>query len=420
MGKNKMRIFIAPISIVLILTLLYPIAGYALARQYPDYSDQVPDDYTGKRFRLSQDYPSSIPSTSHRPWENIDFTKDPNRYLQIIRKYIYEGMREADWEVDRNNVRKWYHVPWMHVGQSPREFIHGMTRERTLNPGELGPKQTQRIQNWAVGFYNDYGGYTIGQVWKDPTNPDPTSARFPIGAVVAKVLFTAATPDQIPALEGTEEWQANINATIDKDSPKKIQTVRLLQMDFGVRDARANGTTGWVLGTFVYNKRAHGIDGWDKMVPVGLTWGNDPTITPTDIADGGALQETFLNPDAPDYAKNRLGWAGRLNGPVDDPESACLSCHSTAQWRPQARMTPTGTEQERLHWFRNLKSGQAFTAEEISLDYSLQLAISIRNFFNPNLNPDVRAESRFTPLPEKEKHGRGDIEPFDLGHPIKR
>nr|VFJ98483.1 MAG: hypothetical protein BECKH772A_GA0070896_101392 [Candidatus Kentron sp. H]VFJ98602.1 MAG: hypothetical protein BECKH772B_GA0070898_101382 [Candidatus Kentron sp. H]VFK03621.1 MAG: hypothetical protein BECKH772C_GA0070978_101382 [Candidatus Kentron sp. H] len=410
-----MRIFIVPIFI-----LLCPIVGYALHHEYPDYSDQVPDDYTGKKFRLSQDYPSSIPSASHRLWENIDFMKDPKEYLRIIRKYIYEGMREADWEVDRNNVRKWYHVPWMHVGENPREFIHGMTRERTSNPGELGPEQTQRIQNWAVGFYNDYGGYTVGQVWKDPADPDPTSARFPIGTVVAKVLFTAATPDQIPAVEGTVQWQANINATTDEDSPKKIQTVRLLQMDFGVRDARADGITGWVLGTFVYDKRADGADGWDKMVPVGLTWGNDPTITPTDIDNGATLHETFLNPDAPDYARKGLGWAGRLNGPVDDPESACLSCHSTAQWRPRAPMAPTGTELERLHWFRNLKPSQAFTAGEISLDYSLQLAKSLRNFFNPNLNPGIRAKSEFTPPSKEEKPGLGDIELFDLGHPIKR
>nr|VFK40697.1 MAG: hypothetical protein BECKSD772F_GA0070984_106617 [Candidatus Kentron sp. SD]VFK46149.1 MAG: hypothetical protein BECKSD772E_GA0070983_106717 [Candidatus Kentron sp. SD]VFK80896.1 MAG: hypothetical protein BECKSD772D_GA0070982_11752 [Candidatus Kentron sp. SD] len=410
-----MRVFITTIFI-----LLSPIMGHALQHEYPDYSDQIPKDYTGKKFRLSQDYPSSIPSTPKRPWENIDFTKDPNRYLRIVRKYIYEGMREADWEVDRNDVRKWYHVPWMHVGGNPREFIHGMTRERDLNPGELGPTQTQGIQNWAVGFYNDYGGYTIGQVWKNPAKPDPASARFPIGTVVAKVLFTAATIDHIPALEGTVEWQANINATTDKDSPKEIQTLRLLQMDFGVRDARANGTTGWVLGTFVYDKRANGVDGWDKMVPVGLMWGNDPSITPTDIANGATLQETFLNPDAPDYAKNRLGWAGRLNGPVDDPESACLSCHSTAQWRPKAPMTPTGTEQERLRWFRNLKSGQTFTEGEISLDYSLQFAISIRNFFDSDLNPAIRPELRSTPQSEREKHAQEGIEHFDLGHPVER
>nr|VFK21011.1 MAG: hypothetical protein BECKLFY1418C_GA0070996_10837 [Candidatus Kentron sp. LFY] len=412
-----MRVFMLPILILTFLT--FPVANHALPHKYPDYSDPVPEGYTGKTFRLSQDYPSSMP-TSDRPWKDIDFTKKPNEYLEIVRKYIYEGMREANWEVDRNTIGKWYHVPWMHVGKNPREFIHGMTQERTLNPGDLGPRQTRKIQNWAVGFYNDYGGYTIGQVWKDPTNPDPASARFPIGTVVAKVLFTAATVDQIPELAGTIQWQANINATLDKDSPKKIQMLRLLQMDFGVRDARADGTTGWVFGTFVYDGRADGADGWDKMVPVGLTWGNDPGITPTGVANGATLEEVFLNPDAPDYARNRLGWAGRLNGPVDDPESSCLSCHSTAQWRPQAQMTPTGTERERLHWFRNLKPNQAFTEGEISLNYSLQLAASIQNFFNPSLNPAIPAKPRHPSRPKKEKHDKKDIDPFDLGYPIER
>nr|VFK34005.1 MAG: hypothetical protein BECKMB1821I_GA0114274_105818 [Candidatus Kentron sp. MB]VFK76414.1 MAG: hypothetical protein BECKMB1821H_GA0114242_105518 [Candidatus Kentron sp. MB] len=395
-----MRSFIVSVSI-----LMCPMLVHALQHHYPDYSDPVPDDYTGKKFRLSQNYPSSIP-VSDRPWESIDFTKNPNRYLRTIRDYIYQGMREIDWEVDKNKVRKWYHVPWMHVGESPREFIHGMTRERTSAPQELGPRQTEMVQNWAVGFYNDYGGYTVGQVWKDPKGPDLTAARFPVGTVVAKTLFTAATVDQVPQLEGAVTWRANINSTSDWNSPKKIRTVRLLQMDFGVRDARANETTGWVFGTFVYDNRVKGTDGWDRMIPVGLMWGNDPTITPADVADGAMLRELYVNPNMPGYAKARLGWAGRINGPVDDSNSSCLSCHSTAQWRPRAQMVPTGTAQERLHWFRNLKSGQAFTTGEISLDYSLQLAVSIQNFFNPALH--------------REKHAQERIKRFDLDHPIKR
>ncbi|NJA06971.1 hypothetical protein HC024_14755 [Methylococcaceae bacterium WWC4] len=408
-------------AIGIFLSLIFSTVALALQQTYPDYSDQVPDGYTGKKFHLSQNYPQALP-TLDRPWEKIDFMTNPDQYLESIKRYIYEGMREANWEVDNNSVRKWYHVPWMHVGRSPREFVHGMTRERTSNPGELGPGQTERVQNWAVGFYNEYGGYTVGQVWKDPSSPNPSAARFPIGTVVAKILFTAATVEQVPELAGTVEWEANINSTTDRNSPKKIQKIRLLQMDFGVRDPRANVTTGWVFGTFVYDNRVTGKDGWDKMVPVGLMWGNDPKVTPTNVVEGAKLAESYLNTNMPAFAMARLGWGGRLNGPVDNSESSCLSCHSTAQWKPTREdMTPTGTEQERLHWFRNLKPDEAFTSGELSLDYSLQFAVSIQNFHNPSLNPAISPTIlRFNVRPLKENRNQEQIELFDLGYPVMR
>ncbi len=54
----------------------------------------------------------------------------------------------------------------------------------------------------------------------------------------------------------------------------------VLQIDVAVKDSRASGTTGWVFGTFNYNSAASGARPWDKMVPVGLMWGNDPLLTP--------------------------------------------------------------------------------------------------------------------------------------------
>jgi hypothetical protein len=33
-----------------------------------------------------------------------------------------------------------------------------------------------------------------------------------------------------------------------------------------------------------------------------------------------------------------LGWGERLNGPIDNPASACLSCHMTAQWPKSSPM----------------------------------------------------------------------------------
>jgi hypothetical protein len=43
-----------------------------------------------------------------------------------------------------------------------------------------------------------------------------------------------------------------------------------------------------------------------------------------------------------------LGWLGRLNGPVDNPQSACLSCHGTAQSPVVSPMVPPGVDTQRV------------------------------------------------------------------------
>ena len=157
--------------------------------------------------------------------------------------------------------------------------------------------------------------------------------------------------------------------------------MRLLQIDIAVKDDRA-GTTGWYFATYAFDRNAPGTSSWLKMVPIGLMWGNDPKGTP--------LQELWINPSAPAYAKAHLGADGRLNGPVDNRASACLSCHSTAQAPTLADMLPTGScASQRPNWFRNLAGSQPFGRFDdrtpacdtslsgltvTSADYSLQLA----------------------------------------------
>src|SRR5215469_14418492 len=159
---------------------------------FPDFVDIVPDDYVGPRFGLSQDYPIAPPPQGLRPWIKFN-PRDPTQvddYMFAIRDYIYEGMLAADWQGDKNKVRKWYHVPWMTAGNHPREFNHGMTQERFLTGPELGIKMGTTVQNWAVGYYNDVGGVAIGKVWRNLGSLTSAGSQFGEGAVVAKVLFT--------------------------------------------------------------------------------------------------------------------------------------------------------------------------------------------------------------------------------------
>jgi hypothetical protein len=159
-----------------------------------------------------------------------------------------------------------------------------------------------------------------------------------------------------------------------------------------VKDDRAAATSGWVYGTFNYNAAAPGTTPWERMVPIGLMWGNDPSLTPERYRTGRRPTQTriiagnVMANTATDW--NGLGWLERLNGPIDNPSSACLSCHMTAQRRSSSPMyssalswatvkdpseaLPPATVATKMRWFRNLRR-QPFDAGGTSLDYSLQL-----------------------------------------------
>jgi hypothetical protein len=374
-------------------------------RRFPDARDAPPSNHTGTVFRLSQDYPTVPPAPTKMPWEEIDFRTQWREYLGEVLRYCYEGNIEVDWVVQENKTRRWFHAPWLHWGRNGREFMRGLTHERVSEPEELARTQTSRFQNWAVGMYNEPGGYVIGQVW-GTGHPDPTAARFPHGTVAVKLLFTQATEREVPYLKGSKVWKAHIyRETVIPTNPllpRVAQELRLLQIDIAVRDRRADETTGWVFGTFVYNGRLAGSNfdwcapsdsPWCKMVPVGVMWGNDPGVTLSSVRQGRRLEQTVIN-HSKDVPYQHLGWAGRLNGPVDNPISSCLSCHSTAQWPTVDRLgnivsLVPAREVERdsekfMKWFRNVKAEEPFSEDGTgisSLGYSLQLLVGIQNFY---------------------------------------
>src|SRR5207249_10252778 len=95
-----------------------------------------------------------------------------------------------------------------------------------------------------------------------------------------------------------------------------VKRLRLLQVDVAVRDPRVNGTTGWVFGTFIYDGRVSADNPYQKLRPVGLMWGNDPSLGPVAYQQGVRPQQTRLNQQAQPIMRH-LGWLSRLNGPVD-------------------------------------------------------------------------------------------------------
>jgi hypothetical protein len=343
---------------------------------FPNAHDQPPPGWTGPVFKLRQDYPATKPVVGSKPWKAFDFKTQSIQYLKSVLAYCIEGNVDVDFQLEKNTIRNWYHAPWLHTTNNGREFVHGLTGERSSKPRELDPNQTDTFANWAVGMYNAPGGFVIGQVWKDPNSPNPAKAIFPDGTVSCKLLFTTAPVSQVPYLQNSLEWQADVSTS--SGGARSVQTVRLLQVDVAVRESRANATTGWVFGTFVYDGNATGQTLWDRLVPVGLMWGNDPNVTEATKTTTTHLTQTFINPSVGPL--QHLGRAGRLNGPVDNPRSSCLSCHSTAEWEAKADNIPAASNPDAMSWFRNIKATRPFTDGERSLGYSLQLAIGIERF----------------------------------------
>lgn len=362
----------------------------ALAQKFPDFGYQPPADWTRPTFSLSQAFPTKLPAKAALPWESIDFRVEPERYLWAILDFGYEGNVEVDFEVQRNTKRLWFHAPWLHYGPNGREFVRGLTRERSSRPFELSATQTQTYRNYAVGFYDERGGFTIGQVWKSPTKPDPKLANFPEGTVTFKLLFTTAPESAVPYLAGSPEWVADIDRAASSQQVLGTK-VRLLQIDVAVKDRRAS-KGGWIFGTFHYDSAIANANPWRRVRPLSLMWGDDPSLTPADYGAGKRPAESWVNNASPIVAYRSappsgatppatLGWAGRANGPVDNAASSCISCHGTAQIPASSPMTPqaTLTDAQKLRWFRNTKSGEAFDSGSTTLDFSLQLGVGIQN-----------------------------------------
>ncbi|KAL8797819.1 MAG: hypothetical protein Q9195_000171 [Heterodermia aff. obscurata] len=175
----------------------------------------VPTGYTGKTFRIKNNYPQiaptsivdlatkppswpTLPAPGERsplqdqyPWLQKDFTKPDQalEYCELIKAYCWEGNVDREFRIWENRVRDWYHAPWMHYGNNGREPINGLTYERAIPRREFSKTQNDYLQNWACGYYNAAGASVFGQVWKDPSNPQWTKdVKFPEGTCVFKVL----------------------------------------------------------------------------------------------------------------------------------------------------------------------------------------------------------------------------------------
>ena len=397
-------------------------------------------EYNGSFFKFNYDYPTNYIKPKSMPWQERlkgkPLTKDKaHEYVLALKKHISASVKDfvIDPEKWNNSSQKgWYSMLWAgeevpKTGWEGRDSIYGTYTGQIMSKevySKFGLKVN--IRNHAAIYYDETAAYTLNKVWQKCDknikecipSVNNNEAQFKEGAIVIKSAGVTATPEQWPVLEGAAKWKIfrkpfNLNGTIE-DSEPKVTDIRVGIFDIIVKDSIASPETGWVFTTLVYDKDAEGENAWDRMVPLGAMWGNDPLVNsaknPTQ-----ELTENYINPDAPAWTKVTLGYGGRMSGPfdiavkynviVDDKpvkslrSSSCLSCHGTTSYiddissmqtffypardysnTPWVMHTPGSSQWN--EWFQN-KWGDVPQSKEknaIALDYSTFLEAVLMNY----------------------------------------
>lgn len=346
---------------------------------FADSNGQLPPNYKGPVFKLSHAYPATVPPLpGDPPWRKAIgdgpiTVENAGAYVAALKDYVAPNMRlmltdPAQWNA---GALGWYNEPW--TGYL-REATHGVYVGSSPFPAELfqGSGLTKPFTTYVLTFYDKRAGNVLYNIWgKTAIQPTITTSatQFAENAVVVKAAFSTANADVWPVMQGALHWSVYISTNATKHpqpSPTpQMDQVSLFQFDIIVKDTKSAPATGWVFATLVYDKDAAGNDFWDKMVPLGAMWGNDPQINSA-ASPNAPLTQNWINPNAPAYSKMTLGWGGRLSGPndgalndavIDDtvpavapnlPSSSCMSCHSVAEWPMNSFLLPTATDPQQF------------------------------------------------------------------------
>jgi hypothetical protein len=393
-------------------------------------------------FRTSNyDYPTNpVPSTWVPGANGGRITHDTAyQYMLRVKEFVTADMSgivndPLHWSPAKVG---WYDMMWSAQGSplpdgsidpnSGREAILGSYTGQILQPYTFkNPVPAKAFQNHAVIYYNDVAAAMLGRIWKDPYQPDLSNPQFPEGSIVVKVESATLTPDEWPPLANSAKswvYRPTVEMLEDPENhpirPTVVETY-FSQMAVKIKDSVASPETGWVFMAFAYDATANGTTVWDRAVPVGAMWGNDPQFADNPSGtdpNGGPLLETWLNPSAPAYTHQTLGWGGRLAGPMDVATrhnvitvsgtrypvttdfaaSSCLSCHSAAQLPFTENLYPSPNKvfpedgqpflffdpgsKEWARWFQNRPGTQALSGDGRTgieaLDYDMLLTFSL-------------------------------------------
>lgn len=341
-------------------------------------------NYTGPFNYANLDYPDARPTTFWTPGGGVvksgGLTQETAPlYMAALKTYLEKTMRPLVDDPANWNARTagWYDMVWLGAGDGV-DPTQG--REPIMNTygGQIVPSDswaapytpsTEWMQNYGVIYYDPMAASMLNEVWADLYDPDFQHLRFPEGSIVVKIEAATVQPEQwmgpnkISVLNKAAKWVVFRPSTEDQKAhqsdpnapmPNRLQTVYPFQWAIKVKDSVAAPETGWVYMAFVYNALDGGKTPWDRFVPAGAMWGNDPesATRPDGLPESGALTQTWVNPKAPPFFPDTLGWGGRLAAPMDVAvrhdvllpsgkrfqkgsgfaASSCLSCHGTAEF----------------------------------------------------------------------------------------
>jgi hypothetical protein len=423
---------------LLLAALLLPLPGQAQTnREVPsssreafrDSTDTPPQGWNGPVFKLSRDYPKTLP-TCDAPWlkRNVSFD-NPNpdwdqawqAYVQDIVDYVKKGQDpelpdRTGWNVQVGGETRWFPVPWMAYvggrGSGKHHLLRAVTTQNGVDP---------LFETWSIGMYNPCGAWSLGQLF--PPSGEPATVRqagrmlakglpFPPGTVVIKLLNSTADETQVPYLKGSTNWSVNAHRQTGPTSydtcERTVRRAHLVQVDLAVVDPRS--PTRWVYSTLAYDGDLPGKTMWDRMRPLGVQWGSDPGSFPAvPSTKSQPVRQTIL---APINVPEHYGCGGkRLAGVVDQADSSCVSCHMGAYGSTPGSLNIQGQNVPAIfnfdnmctqynlansQYFSNYKYPDAYPSgqfdQAIPLDSSLQVAVAFAQygiFRNPK-NPQVQ------------------------------
>jgi hypothetical protein len=289
-------------------------------------------------FKLSQNYPQTVDTKAElaalKSVTKIDFTKNSAEYLNALKAYCFEGfindLNDDDcFKPEMNQKKKWYHAPYMHrkrgMKNSGRDPLHGVTFELPSGARKLSAGQKTPANTYSIAYYNAIAAKTLSSVWNSTLStkgePDYTKVDFAEGSVCFKLLFTTTKVEEVDYLKGAPKWKVRIG-----ESVRESKEVRLIQVDFAVKSNKASNR--WIMGTLQFDADHSATNKWHKLTPVALSWGGK-----TDYINGKAPYVAYC------HGKNKLIGVNpkktqegeRANGPADNQDYSCVSCHSPAE-----------------------------------------------------------------------------------------
>lgn len=409
---------------------------------FQNHRDSVPtqQEYDGPLFVLSHDYPATAKPVVNPSWQQAlsgQPISEANTfaYMDSLKSYVAPDIipfftNNKEWNAATYG---WFHEPWM---GSQREAILG-TYLGNGNPANIFKSLKVDEAGYVLVLYDSTAAYTVGQIWGktgEKVNLANDAAQFKEGSVIVKLAFSNINAPEWPVMEGAQNLSVfdTISTGENPETGYQVRKVSFFQMDVIVKDSMTAPKTGWVYSTFVYDQRVQGSF-WDQMVPLGAMWGNDPEVISPLTPPYPKLYETVINPDAPEYSTETLGWGGRLSGPNDGAVaqeavdintgkvyknialSSCMSCHSPAQDKFESFLLPgpfptsdtlfvyTPGSSEWNLWFRDNYGNVPFDSGQVAMDYDMVMAFkSIPAYqkahpalLNKQLMTNIEATKRF-------------------------